>query len=619
MMLNYHIKNFKIILLLFILLSVWSKANTVDISQNNQISLLQSSDVYLDEKGLDLQEILSQNLLRPYHKQYINTGMLSRTIWVKFTLANRSQIPIKKILTLSSPLLEHIGLYTQGSQEKPQLKGVLHIEKNHHTLFPYFNIDLDAQTSRQYYLEIKSTLTPVDFTLNLEDEKTYLSKDRSQQFINILLIGFVLALALYSFILFFYTKDKSYIYYSLYLFALICQQMTYLGLTQIYFPLSFIAVDMQIPVFKVNILVITAALFAMHFLKIEKIPRLHIIYKLFIFISIIEIVVLSSAYFYNLYIVIFTGALFIIFNLVSGIISYKKGHKQARLFIVGFGIVFASYILIILDAIGLTSIMQNFQNILMFGTAFEALILSLAFADRYVILQGEKEKVDKRILMEFEHRNTIVKHEVLKKTQELNAALEVKELLVKEVHHRVKNNLQMILSIIRLQNDEIKDKHVSQKFIDLENRINAISETYNMLLVKDDLEEIDMKEYIDSLLADVHNIFDTQEQQIRIRTDINGLIPLRESAYIGLIINELVSNAYKYAFDGNTGSITISLHQDKNHYILTVEDDGKGFVMDKKTKTIGLKLIHTLVYDQLGGEMEMDTNNHTKYTIRFSL
>jgi len=342
-------------------------------------------------------------------------------------------------------------------------------------------------------------------------------------------------------------------------------------------------------------------------------------YKIFIFIALLEMIVLSFPSMYNLNIVILTGALFIVFNLFAGIFTYLTGYKQARLFIVGFTIVFASYVLMILDALGMTSIMQNFRNILMFGTAFEALILSLAFADRFIILQEEKEKVDTHLLAESRNRASIIESEVIKKTKELNHALETKELLIKGVLHRVKNNLQIILSIIRLQNDEIEDEHVAEKFINLENRINAISQTYNMLLIKDNIEEINMQEYIESLLADIHNTLNTKDQQIGIRTDIDAMVPLRESVYIGLIINELVTNSYKYAFKDNIGSIYISLHHHENDFILTVEDDGKGFEIDKNQKSLGLKLIHTLVYDQLGGEIDIFTNSHTKYTIRFTI
>jgi len=618
-MLNHFIKNFINIFLLLIFISIYSVANNIDISHHKQISLFENSNIYISEEKLTIQQVLKENLFEAYKKPYINIGASRKTIWVKFKLHNPTQDPINKLLIFTSSLLEHIALYEKGVLDAPLIKGVSHISKEHTTLFPYYNIHLEENSSQEYYLEVRSLYEPVNFALKIQDEKEYLEEDRADQFVNIMLIGLVLGLMIYSFLVSLYAKDKSYSYYSFYLFFLLYQQLTYLGLTQIYFPPYLVVIDIAIPVLKINMLIITSALFAMHFLKINRRPVLHKIYQFFIFMAILEMFILSIPGLYNLDIVILTGTLFIVFNLFAGIYSYNKGYTQARLFIVGFGIVFASYVLIILDALGITSLMQGFQNILMFGTAFEALILSLAFADRYSILQREKEEVDKRMLLEFKHRNDMVKHEVLKKTKELNHALDVKELLIKEVHHRVKNNLQIILSMIRLQNNEIGDERVSEKFIDLENRINAISKTYNMLLINDDLEEIDMQEYINSLLVDIQETVNRQDQQISIKTDIDAMIPLRESVYIGLIVNELVTNAYKYAFDDNKGTVSISLHHNENDYILTVEDDGKGFIIEKNNKTLGLKLIHTLVYDQLGGDMEIFTNAYTRYTIRFTI
>lgn len=613
----YALKNFY--LLLFLSFFSFLHAENIDISKTQPLSLLEKSEVYIAQEESSIHDILEHDLFRPYSKHHINRGMLPGVIWIHFTLQNDTNATIEKSLVLTSPLLEYITLYTQDFSTMPYTAGVAQLKQTRCTLFPYYNIAQAPHSRTTYYLKIHSTLTPVDFTLQLKDASTYLREDRSQQFTNILLIGFVLALALYSLLLFFYVKDKSYLYYSLYLFALVYQQMTYLGLTQIYFPLEFIKMDMKIPVFKVNLLVITSALFAMHFLKIQTNKPFYTIYKVFISASFLEILILSSSSFYNLYIVIATGALFIIFNLSAGFIAYRKGHTQARLFIVGFSIVFFSYILIILDAVGLTSIMQDYQNILMFGTAFEALILSLAFADRYILLQKEKERVDARILEESNNRAQLVKNEVIQKTQALNSALETKELLLKEVHHRVKNNLQIILSIIRLQNDAISDQSVKDKFLNLENRINAISKTYNMLLIKEDLEEIDMQEYINALLLDIQETLQEDKQRIDIITDIHAMLPLKESVYIGLIVNELVTNAYKYAFDGGKGTISITLEEEQNRYTLTIEDNGKGYDVEKRPKTLGLKLIHTLIYDQLGGEMELYTHAHTKYIIRFTL
>jgi len=615
-------KNLYLIILTFLFQTLLLNANSIDISQKKEISLLENSHIFFTTKAMSLQKVIDKNLFKPYNKAQINMGASQKTIWVKLKLENNTSKSIEKLLIVTSPLLEYISLSYKDvntTQMTSTVKGVSYITDSHTTLFPYFVLSLQPHSIKEYFIEVQSLCEPIDFSLLVTDGSTYINKDRIQQFINILLIGVVIAFMLYSLLLSFYTKDKSYRYYSLYLFVLIYQQMTYLGLTQIYLPYYFVKIDIQLPIIKINILLITAALFAISFLKIDKKSTLYSIYKYFIVVSLLEMVILSLPGFYNLDIVIVTGLLFIIFNLIASIHTYLCGYTQARLFIVGFSIVFISYLLIILNALGLTSIMQEFQNILIFGTAFEALILSLAFADRYTILQREKDIADKHILNESKERAMIIEHEVIKKTHDLKNALKTRDLLLKEVHHRVKNNLQIILSMIRLQSDKIEDETVSSKFTNLENRINAIAKTYNMLLIKENLNEIDMQEYIDSLLFDICETLYHSQQHVSIHTHVKATVPLRESVYIGLIINEVITNAYKYAFDKKKGNITISLQQNNHNYILSIEDDGRGFKLPEYQHTLGLKLIHTLVYDQLGGIMKLDTDIGTKYQIRFTI
>ncbi len=604
--------------IMFFLVSLLHASDAVSINQT--ISLLEHSDTCLKEHDSTTTQLRKPCDLAPHKKRYMNIGITQKEIWVTFTLENNTSAPIEKILLITSPMLEHIALYKDTYNDTPQLRGMLHFVDNHHTLFPYFPITIAPHSKHTYFMNIKSTFTPVDFALYLKDKSTFLKKDRQQQLVNIMLIGFILALAVYSLMLFFYVKDKSYLYYSLYLFALIYQQMTYLGLTQIYLPLPFVMIDMQIPVLKVALLIITAALFALHFLKIDKQDLLYKIYCLFIAAPIIEVLLFSAPRFFNLHAVIFTGALFIVFNLTAGILSYKRGIRQARLFIVGFSIVVVSYALIILDAIGITSVMQHFQNILMFGTALEALILSLAFADRYIILQEAKAKSDARLLAESENRAAIVKEEVKEKTRELNSALHTKEMLIQEIHHRVKNNLQIILSMIRLQNDGTDNVLLREKLTNLEQRINAIAKTYMMLLETDDLEQINMEDYLGALFQDIADAYAFKQHNIDLKYDVQATLPLKQAVYVGLIVNELVTNAYKHAFrHTNKGTIVVTLYKKEAYYVLTVEDSGKGYVPDDTRMSLGLKLLRALVDEQLEGRLEISTVPNTKYTVRFAI
>ncbi|MBD3792370.1 MAG: hypothetical protein IE918_09575 [Campylobacterales bacterium] len=611
-----------ILVILLVLLSKTIEAGVIKLNSDPSISVLEHSSIYFDQKHLDHKVVIPKIRFTPYTKHYINTSISQDTIWVCFTLQNETPAAIEKVLVLTSPLLEHITLYKEDGQEIT--KGHAHITEAHQTIFPHFHLHLPPNSRLIYYLKVRSDYTPLDFSIMLQDQQMFYRSDRQQQLVTILLLGVILTLMLYSFILSLFIKEKSYLYYSLYLFALLYQQITYVGLTQIFFPPWFVTLDMKISIMKVTFLIITSALFAMHFLKIEWNTRLHRIYRFFIFVSLFEMIVWGLSSGPVMYLIILTGTLFIFFNLFAAIQTYRHGYKESRLFVLGFGIVFVSYAMIISDALGFSSIMQDFQNILMWGTAAEALILSLAFADRYLILQHAKLQSDTKLLEESKKREEIIGLEVKNKTEALNKALQNKDTLLQEVHHRVKNNLQIILAMIRLQNNDIEDPYTKRTFEELENRINAIAKTYSMLIENNDLENVDMEEYISILVTDLQyslpHALHYNTSNIRIDTDIDVILPLRQAVYIGIIINELITNSYKHAFSKeDSGEITIILKQHHEYYQLDYLDNGKGFDASLSHNSLGLKLIKSLISNQLDGKLILTSNAHTHYLIRFTL
>ena len=602
----------KILFLLLFFITTLYPTSVIDISNNQKLSILEHSFLYLDnDNNLTIDEIVKNNLFKPYRYSKLNTGIKDITIWIKIRLKNSRDSLVKKELIFTSPLIEYISLYNSRTLDKPQLNGVRYMNNIRSTIYPSFSISLEAQEYKEYYIRVKSYWTPINFKLIIDEEKKFQKEDLEQQLVKAMLLAMIMILMIYSFILSIYTKDRSYLYYSLYLLTLIYQQGSYLGLNQLYLPLEFVInIEIKMANTKVALMIISSSLFAISFLKTKEIPILDKIYKWFIIIAILEITILNIPNLYNLKITILTSALLIIFNLIASIISYNKGNQQARLFIVGFSIVFVSYFILISNALGLISIVQDFPNTLIWGTTVEALILSLAFVDRYKILQTQKEEADK-------NRENIIKNEVTLKTAQLNRALKAKSLLLKEVHHRVKNNLQIILSMIRLQSDKITNKILKEKFTNIENRINAIAKTYNMLIVDENLDDIDMEEYIEALLLDIEESMFSKSSNIQLKTEISASLPLRKAVYIGIIINELVTNSYKYAFDKNEGEISIQLYQQNELYILFVSDNGKGFKYKKEQESLGLKLIHTLILEQLKGKLSIYTENSSNYRIEF--
>jgi len=602
----------KILFLLLFFITTLYPTSVIDISNNQKLSILEHSFLYLDnDNNLTIDEIVKNNIFKPYRYSKLNTGIKDITIWIKIRLKNSRDSLVKKELIFTSPLIEYISLYNSRTLDKPQLNGVRYMNNIRSTIYPSFSISLEAQEYKEYYIRVKSYWTPINFKLIIDEEKKFQKEDLEQQLVKAMLLAMIMILMIYSFILSIYTKDRSYLYYSLYLLTLIYQQGSYLGLNQLYLPLEFVInIEIKMANTKVALMIISSSLFAISFLKTKEIPILDKIYKWFIIIAILEITILNIPNLYNLKITILTSALLIIFNLIASIISYNKGNQQARLFIVGFSIVFVSYFILISNALGLISIVQDFPNTLIWGTTVEALILSLAFVDRYKILQTQKEEADK-------NRENIIKNEVTLKTAQLNRALKAKSLLLKEVHHRVKNNLQIILSMIRLQSDKITNKILKEKFTNIENRINAIAKTYNMLIVDENLDDIDMEEYIEALLLDIEESMFSKSSNIQLKTEISASLPLRKAVYIGIIINELVTNSYKYAFDKNEGEISIQLYQQNELYILFVSDNGKGFKYKKEQESLGLKLIHTLILEQLKGKLSIYTENSSNYRIEF--
>jgi len=280
-----------------------------------------------------------------------------------------------------------------------------------------------------------------------------------------------------------------------------------------------------------------------------------------------------------------------VFNLVAAIIYYKKGNKEARFYILGFGVLFLIYLAWTLETLRFSNFIYEHPNTIIIGTTIEALILSIAFADRYLLLQKAKESVDKQILQELLDREKIIKNEVLEKTKQFKNALDNKALLLKELR---------------------------QNFLNLENRINAIAKSYDKLLVKENLEEIDMKDYIQPLLKDIKTTTLERNSNIKIITNINAVLSLQKSTYVGLLLNELITNAYKYAFDKQGGVIEITLMQKGDNIELIFKDNGKGFDPAKiKQNSLGLKLIDTLVVNQLGGKIKTIINGGAVFIIVF--
>ncbi len=205
---------------------------------------------------------------------------------------------------------------------------------------------------------------------------------------------------------------------------------------------------------------------------------------------------------------------------------------------------------------------------------------------------------------------------------ELVQSLKEKEVLLKEVHHRVKNNLQVISSILNLQSTYINDEKTLSILRESQNRVKSMSFIHESLYRTKDFNNIDFSEYIERLSKNMVYSYQYSKNRILLKLDIDKVfLSLDISIPCGLIINELLSNALKYAFPENKkGKILISVKEAKKTRIeIKVEDDGVGFPKDidiKKGESLGMLLVNTLV-EQIDGNIKVRSKEGTKYLITF--
>jgi PAS domain S-box-containing protein len=202
----------------------------------------------------------------------------------------------------------------------------------------------------------------------------------------------------------------------------------------------------------------------------------------------------------------------------------------------------------------------------------------------------------------------------------LRNSLKEKELLLKELNHRVKNNMQVIISLMNLQSKKFNDEKLKNAFFETKNRIYAMSAVHETLHQTENLTSVNLREYLPKLSKIIFHSYRTDAGQLIIKIDIPNIgVALEKSYPIGLIVNELMSNSLKYAFpEGRAGEIHITGERTGNTARLIVSDSGVGIPKDfdwRNTDSLGLRLVRSLVEIQLGGTIDLDTSHGTRWTI----
>lgn len=206
--------------------------------------------------------------------------------------------------------------------------------------------------------------------------------------------------------------------------------------------------------------------------------------------------------------------------------------------------------------------------------------------------------------------------------RKLLTALKEKEVLLQEIHHRVKNNIQIMSSLLRLQFSDINSTEIKEKIKESQNRLRSIALIHEKLYRSRDFSQINFRQYIHDLTIHLSHIYDINPSEVKAKTEVNDLFfNINTAVPLGLIINELISNAFKHAFpDKRRGEVLIRLKLTiPDKYKLEVIDNGVGFPAEidfKNPQTLGLQLLYDLV-NQIDGKIRLNKNDGTCISIEF--
>jgi len=206
-------------------------------------------------------------------------------------------------------------------------------------------------------------------------------------------------------------------------------------------------------------------------------------------------------------------------------------------------------------------------------------------------------------------------------TGQLKSSLMEKEILLKEIHHRVKNNMQIISSLLNLQTHHVHDDKIAVDVLkESQNRVKSMAMIHEKLYQSKDFTNIIFDDYIERLVSELFYSYNIQKDRVKPSIDVEEVkLNIETAVPCGLIISELVSNSLKHAFPSGEGELNLSLKRIDDKYELIISDNGRGFPEEldfENTESLGLQLVNSLV-KQIDGEIKLDRDHGTKFNIVF--
>ncbi len=579
-----------------ILLRVWLYLSFVTLLSLQAITLgsplqtqdiLKGSQVHIsDESNRSVKEVLSDpSLFSSYEQEKVELGYTDQEIWTMFILENNSSDTSHPIIEIDNPILDYVHLYEieDGRVVDHHLQGALLPLGPHGQLNFHFDLTVEANMTKQYLLHASSKSSALYFHATLMSHHDFIDKELLHQLALTLFFGLIIGLIIYNFFIYFFTKEVTYLYYIGYQLFTILAYASYTKIINHLLRPMMLQSDAYLGVFYLMGSVLFMLLFTRAFLHAERFPWIDLGMKVIALLAIINLAVSYSCCYLmdaSSMLIMFTSGYLIISSLY--LMSQKVPH--ALYFVVGWSTALTGLLMLGLHQVGLTPFPDSLLYLYPAGVAFEAILFSIMLARR-------------------------INH-----VKALATALATQKVLTRELHHRVKNNMQLIISLYRLKFADVKNKAIKERLKESENNIIAMSTIHQILFEQKELEKLDTQTYFQRLLDAMRSSF--AEKQISTTLNCSVSLTPDQAIHCGIILNEVVTNSIKHAFDeGVAGEITIALYEKESHIIFEMADNGKGYDKSTIDEGFGLMMLQALVRDNLHGTVEVVDQKGTAYRI----
>lgn len=588
-------KNILILILLFISFTSLF-ADTFVINQAKPYNKFEMNYLKDESSNLSINEIVNQEF-KENTKNNFNLGFHKGSIWFKFDLKNSTNFE-NFILTLNEHFYEKANLYYEKDKKIKQLTNSLFTlidQREVKSNILAFNIDLPKEQIKTIYLELEGKYAYFGKVEVFEKDYFYARQSIGINTLFTFVLGVIFVLIFFTLFLYTKTKEKIYLYYLGYSVFLFIYISNITGLL-VFIDLQKYMYDLHLSsAFGIGFMI----LLSKEYLETKKyLPKFD---KVLVFLSapsfILGILLLFSYQPWNKYINNYLGLICVVLIIVSAIV-YFKGHKQSKYYTLAMVIYLVSIVLLTLMIIGVLEYSYLTRYGFIVGIVIEMLFFSYLLANRYLLA---KEKVQ-----------NYLEEEVNTRTKELNVILQERELLLKELHHRVKNNFHMLIGMLWIE--QKKEDFSKENISLLIHRIESMAMIHEFLHQSNNLENINLKIYLEKIISNISLGYNISKIKIDIK-QINVKYDVATS--LGIIINEVLSNALKH--NKKIENLLIEIYVNKNisnKICIVIKDNGKGFNKENPTG-LGLKLINQFCKKLPNSKYDFSFENGTKFELEF--